>query len=111
MFLFFYGNYTHSQEQQTPRFQAFKAALDARFDELPPALVERFRAGSLPLMKYANILTFNTRAIVLYIGILLGHPWIYPVFEITIMVGLYVYMRNRHERLCDTLLHDLDTYQ
>ena len=111
VFLFFYGNYTHSQEQQTPRFQAFKAALDERFEVLPAALVERFRAGSLPLMKYANILTFNTRAIVLYLSILIGHPWLYPLFEITVMVGLYLYMRSRHEHLCDELLRDLDTFQ
>ena len=111
VFLFFYGNYTRSQEQQTPRFQAFKAALDERFEVLPAALVERFRAGSLPLMKYANILTFNTRAIVLYLSILIGHPWLYPLFEITVMVGLYLYMRSRHEHLCDELLRDLDTFQ
>lgn len=104
LFLYFYGNYTRSQEQQTPAFQAFKAKLDQRYGRaIPAALAERFRRGSLPLMKYANILTFNTRAIVLYISILLGQPWLYPLFEVTVMAALYYYMRARHERLCREL--------
>ena len=104
LFLYFYGNYTHSQEQQTPAFQAFKAKLDQRYGRaIPAALAERFRRGSLPLMKYANILTFNTRAIVLYISILVGQPWLYPLFEVTVMAALYYYMRARHERLCREL--------
>lgn len=104
LFLYFYGNYTHSQEQQTPAFQAFKAKLDQRYGRaIPAALADRFRRGSLPLMKYANILTFNTRAIVLYISILVDQPWLYPLFEVTVMAALYYYMRARHERLCREL--------
>lgn len=104
VFLYFYGNYTHSQEQQTPQFQAFKAKLDRLYGRnLPEDLVKAFRKGSLPLMKYANILTFNTRAIVLYLSLLAGQPWIYPLFEITVMVGLYLYMRHCHEQLCARL--------
>lgn len=111
LFLYFYGNYTRSQEQQTPQFQAFKAAVDQRFGRaIPTALAERFRQGSLPLMKYANILTFNTRAITLYVSLLVGQPWLYPLFEITVMVGLYLYMRSRHEQLCRTLNAELDTF-
>ena len=62
-------------------------------------------------MKRANILTFNTRAIVLYIAILVGEPWIYPVFEITVMNVLFFYMRAKHERLCRDLTQRLDTYE
>ena len=104
LFLYFYGNYTRSQEQQTPAFQQFKATVDRKYGRaIPTELAERFRRGSLPLMKYANILTFNTRAIVLYLSILLGQPWVYPLFEITVMVALYLYMRARHEQLCREL--------
>lgn len=112
LFLFFYRNYTRSQEQLTPQFQRFKAAIDERFGrQLPPALQQDFRAGSLPLMKWANILTFNTRAIVLYLSLLVGHPWIYPVFEITVMNVLFVYMRHRHEQLCRALTPQLARYE
>ena len=112
LFLYFYGNYTHSQEQQSPRFQSFKAAVDARFGrKIPAQLCADFRKGSLPLMKYTNILTFNTRAIVLYLSLLIGQPWLYPTFEITVMMVLYVYMRSQHEQLCARLEQQLDQYE
>ena len=112
LFLFFYRNYTKSQEALTPAFQRFQSALKQRFPSaLPQQLRDDFRAGSLPLMKWANILTFNTRAIVLYIAILVGEPWIYPVFEITVMNVLFFYMRAKHERLCRDLTQRLDTYE
>lgn len=55
-------------------------------------------------MKYANILTFNTRAIVLYLSLLLGEPWLYFVFEVVVMNLLFFYMRSRHESLCRQLM-------
>ena len=102
LFLYFYGNYTRSQEQMTPAFQRFRAALSERYagSDLSDALRADFRKGSLPLMKYANILTFNTRAIVLYLSLLAGHPWFYFAFELVVMNILFLYMRNRHEALC-----------
>lgn len=112
VFLYFYRNYTQSQEQMTPAFQRFKAAIDARWGRaLPTALRADFRTGSLPLMKWANILTFNTRAIVLYVALLVGQPWIYPAFEITVMNVLFFYMRHQHESLCRTMTQRLDAYE
>lgn len=106
VFLYFYGNYTRSQEQLTPSFQRFRQWFAKEFSgkPLPQALRDDFRAGSLPLMKYANILTFNTRAIVLYLSLLLGEPWLYFVFEVVVMNLLFFYMRSRHESLCRQLM-------
>lgn len=101
VFIYFYGNYTRQQEQMTPNFQRFYHAIQQKYGtELPQTLRDEFRAGSLPLMKYTNILTFNTRAIVLYISLLIMEPWLYFVFEIVVMLPLFMYMRMRHERLC-----------
>lgn len=112
VFLFSYGNYTRTQERMTPAFQALKHALDARFGRrLPARLRDDFRAASLPLMKYANILTFNTRAVVLYVVLLAGVPWVYFVFEVTVMNVLLLYLRARHESLCRRLTSQLDTYE
>lgn len=110
VFLYFYGNYTHSQEQMTPAFQRLRTALLSKYGEeaVPQAFRDAFRQGSLPLMKYANILTFNTRAIVLYLAILINQPWLYPVFEITVMNVLFFYMRSRHESLCKKMLLTLE---
>lgn len=105
VFLYFYGNYTHSQEKMAPAFQSLRKRLWQVYGDnpVPAELAETFRKGSLPLMKYANILTFNTRAIVLYIVLLIGQPWIYFVFEIVVMNILFLYMRYKHEKLCKTV--------
>ena len=52
------------------------------------------------LMKYANILTFNWRAITLYVSCLLNIPWLYIVIEIVVFTSLAYYLRERHEKLC-----------
>lgn len=106
LFLHFYCNYTAGQEKATPDFQAFKRTLDERYGRaLPVALVEEFRAGSLPLMKWTNVLTFNWRAITLYCSLLLAivFPWavvLYPLTEATVFVLIYRYMHSHHEALC-----------
>lgn len=112
VFLYFYGNYTHSQEQMTPSFQRLRESIARQYGNapLPAQLCADFRAGSLPLMKYANILTFNTRAIVLYVVLLLGQPWLYLVFEIVVMNALFFYMRFRHESLCRHIAACLPSY-
>ena len=100
VFYYNYANYCKSQENRTPQFQQF-------FSEWKDQPSERQReillAGSRPLMKYTNLLTFNARAIILYISCLLGCPWVYPLLEITAFQAMYVYMNNRHERLCASL--------
>ena len=72
-------------------------------DRVPQTLRDEFRAGSLPLMPYTNILTFNTRAICLYITCLLNCPWVYFIFEIVVLNILYIYMHKTHETLCKRL--------
>lgn len=111
VFLYAYGNYTRAQEQMSPAFQTMRRKMKHLFgEEVPEALRRDFRAGSLPLMKFTNILTFNTRAIALYISLLVGLPWIYFVFEITVMNILLLYMRHRHEVLCKRLTQKLEDY-
>lgn len=102
-FYYNYANYCKSQERRTPAFQAMMRALTEAYTSsasTPTALREEFLAGSRPLMKYTNILTFNTRAICLYITCLLNCPWVYLLFEITVMNLIYIYMHKKHETLC-----------
>lgn len=102
-FLWFYTNYTRSQEQRTPAFQSFFSLLKHQYGEdgvCPQELRDCFRQGSLPLMKYTNILSFNTRAFVLCLSLFVAMPWIYFVFELTILNILLIYMVVRHEKLC-----------
>ena len=105
-FLFTYVNYTRSQERQTPAFQQMFHRLMEKYgavEHVPQAFRDEFRTKSLPLMKWANILTFNTRAIALYVACLIDFPWMYMAFEIVVMTSLYLYMRHAHESFCREL--------
>ena len=103
LFMVFYIPYTKDQERWTPRLQAFRKALadqsaegvfgDAEFREA-------FRKASKPMMKYTNILSFNTRTIALFISIFAGIPWAYFLFELTVMNGLLIYMLFTYEAIC-----------
>lgn len=102
-FYYNYAKYCATQERRTPYFQ--RMMLEARrFFSSPLAmnkdLKEEFLAGSRPLMKYTNLLTFNMRAIALYIAAVIDMPWLYLMFEITVMNIMYVYMHHEHEKLC-----------
>ena len=109
IFYYNYANYCKSQEKRTPQFQAFfkkyqeKIRQGAQLDSIRNKLLN----GSRPLMPFTNILTFNTRAICLYITCLIDKPWIFPLFEITILYILYIYMHHKHESLCHSLLEEM----
>lgn len=106
-YLFFYVRYTRSQERQTSEFQLIKPLLDKLPVDNP--IRQQFRKESLPLMPLCNILTFDTRVGVLFLSLLVGHPWIYIIFEITVLEILRFYTRHRHEALCHKLHQKLST--
>ena len=103
VFYYNYANYCKSQEKRTPRFQSFFRKWNAASAETKADVRPKFLEGSRPLMPFTNILTFNTRAICIYVTCLLNCPWVYLLIEITLMQALYLYMRKRHEHLCQTL--------
>lgn len=101
VFQWFYVTYTQFQEGRTPRWQALRQHLP---EVLTPAFAERFRQQSRPLMPIANALTFNCRAITLFLALMLGMPWLYWVMEITVFNALYLYMNRKHEQICSEAL-------
>lgn len=106
-FLKTYINYTKNQERQTPQFQQLIHALRHRYgatENIPQQFRDEFRRRSLPFMKWTNILTFNTRAIALYLCALLDLPWLYFLFEIICMGALCKWMRHQHEKMCKELM-------
>jgi len=103
LFYYNYANYCKSQEKRTPAFQRMMAAIEERYGgaaNLPKELRDELLDGSRPLMKYTNILTFNTRAICIYVTCLLNCPWVYMLIEITVLNIMYIYMHKKHESLC-----------
>lgn len=107
--LFVYRNYTANQEKLTPRMQQLRKMLKEHFGEnIPQAFRDAFRAKSKPLMKYTNMLSFNTRVIVLFISLFVQMPWLYFAFELTVLNLMLVYMICRHERICRHFIKQLE---
>lgn len=107
-YLFLYRAYTKGQESWTPAFQKmFKTLKEVHGETAPEQFRKDFRAKSLPLMKWTNILSFNTRAIALFISVLIKQPWIYFVFELTILNIVLIHMIMSHEKMCREFTTDI----
>lgn len=100
--LAFYTNYTVGQEKRTPWMQRLRKTLREKYgNEIPQGFREEFRQKSRPLMKYTNILSFNTRSFALFAAILIfRQPWLYFAFELTVLNIVLIYMMWRHENIC-----------
>ncbi len=90
-----YLGYTRCQEALTANAQKLR-----RRGELPA----EFRQKSLPLMKWANALTFNWRSITIAVTLLCGVPWVYFACELVLGNLILIYMIARHEAACRSLL-------
>ena len=99
--LFFYTNYTANQERLTPWMQRLRKAMAQKWNGVPSQeFRDAFRAKSLPMMKYTNMLSFNTRTFALFAALLIQMPWLYFVFELTVLNIMLIYMVCCHERFC-----------
>ena len=111
-FMAVYLDHTRGQERFSPAFQRLMGCIRERFgDDLPQWLRDEFRAKSKPLMKYTNMLTFNTRVIALFISLFLHRPWLYFVFEITVLNIMLLYMVMRHESISRSFYKKLNEVQ
>ena len=108
--MMFYRNYTANQEVMTPSMQTLRRKLKKLFgdDIVPDQFRNDFRLKSKPLMKYPNMLSFNTRVIALFISIIVRMPWLYFAFELTVLNLMLVYMILRHESICRSFIAKLD---
>ena len=110
LFNSYYINYTKNQESQTPHFQRLIQLIKEKYPEnVPDQFRAAFREKSLPLMKYTNMLSFNTRVIALFVALLIDLPWLYFVFELTVLNTMLLYMKTRHERICKEFSEQLMT--
>lgn len=105
----FYIKYTEVQEGETPKMQRMMQIIHEKYGENTPEWFRaEFRTYSLPLMKYTNMLSFNTRVIALFVSLLINKPWLYFVFELTVLNGMLIYMKMTHERFCAELSSKLE---
>ena len=107
--LAFYTNYTVGQEKRTPWMQRLRKVLAEKYgSEIPQSFRDAFREKSKPLMKYTNILSFNTRSFALFAAILIFRmPWLYFAFELTVLNIVLIYMMWRHEKICKNFVAQL----
>lgn len=106
----FYINYTVGQEKQSPNLQRMLKIIRQKYhDEAPEWFREAFREKSLPLMKYTNMLSFNTRIIALFTSLFIHMPWLYFAFEITVLNIMLIYMVVKHERICTQFNKQLES--
>jgi hypothetical protein len=105
-----YINYTERQEKLSPKLQQMMEIIRRKYNgEAPGWFREAFREKSLPLMKYTNMLSFNTRVIALFISLFLNKPWLYFLFEITVLNTMLIYMRVKHEHICAQFTKQLES--
>lgn len=104
-----YLNYTAQQEAITPHMQALRRKLKELYgDNVPPQQFrDDFRRASLPMMKYTNMLSFNTRIIAMFISVIIQVPWLYFAFELVVLNIMLLYMIMCHERFCKRFTTDL----
>lgn len=108
LYLRFFINYVNQQHLIAKTYNIFFSELIKRYgSRIPSDIKQRFRTLSKPLMKYTNILTINTRMIVLFIALLSNNIWLYLAFEATILNILLIYMIVRHEKLSKKMYKEL----
>ena len=99
VFLWFYRNYTRSQERLSP------ALCRLRQQRTEGTLLPKWGVDvSRRLTPIANILTYNWRAITLFLSLMIGLPWIYWVMELTVFNALCAFMVIKHESVCRIVL-------
>lgn len=108
--LTFYTNYTEGQERLTPSMQKLRGKLRTQWggNFATQEFRDAFRAKSLPLMKYTNMLSFNTRVFALFAALFIGMPWLYFAFELTVLNIMLVYMVMSHEKICKNFIIELE---
>ncbi|GHT87756.1 hypothetical protein FACS189474_1390 [Bacteroidia bacterium] len=104
-----YLSYTKGQERWTPQLQKMLAVIHNKYKGNAPEWFRNYyREKSFPLLKYTNMLSFNLRSIVLFISILTNYPWVYFVFELTVMNGLLYYMVTQYEHISRKSKNELE---
>lgn len=103
-----YKNYTSMQESLSPKLQQLLRLVKDKFpDTIPLYFVRKFRAKNHPLMKYTNIVQFNTRVLFLFLWLAIDQVWLYFVFDIFILNPILIYMCRRQEAVSSLMIEEI----
>jgi phosphatidylglycerophosphate synthase len=104
-----YLNYTLEQEITSPRSIRLFDYVSGKYDLIPPEISGFYKSKNKPLVKYYNILTTNTRMIVLFIALLISYIPLFFIFEITLLNFLLAYVIYKHEKNSEQLLNEFSS--
>lgn len=100
-----YINYRRQQNLLAKNVRSLYELVEQKFNGVVPSwLSEEYRKLNKPMIKYQNILTTNTRMIVLFITIFLGNVLHYFLFELIILNLLLGYFVIKEEKIHGYLL-------
>jgi len=107
-----YLGYTKMQERFSPNLQKLLAVIRHDFKGgLPAKLVHDFRQMNKPLMKYTNIVQFNTRVIFLFLWLVIDYAWIYFFFDLFVLNPILIYMCKRQEKVSAHFYEHINEYK
>jgi hypothetical protein len=100
-----YLNFTRQQEILSPNLARLRHASDQLFrDVIPNWFQKRYHQWAKPMFKWWSGLMTNTRMLVLFICLCVGHPMWFFWFEITVLNLLLVWLLFRQESMSKSLL-------
>jgi len=100
-----YINYTIEQEFLSAQsIKLLEQTKDSYKDSVDESIAREFKSKNKKLIKYYNILTTNTRMIVLFISALINLIPLYFLFEFTVLNVLLVYVVYKHEANSELIL-------
>jgi phosphatidylglycerophosphate synthase len=96
-----YINYVRRQETLMPKLRDLRA----RFaDSIPEWLRREYREMCHPLLKWQRLLATNSRMFLLFVFLLLGHPYWFFWSEVTLLNALLILLILRHDGIYQRLL-------
>lgn len=101
-----YINYTVQQKSLSKSILELYRYVNKTFQGAVPFWLQKeYRNLNKPMLKYGNILTTNTRMIVLFITIFFGNVLHYFLFELVVLNALLIYFVIKEEKISLYLLN------
>jgi len=104
LLLALYLNFTLQQEMLGRSLKQLRNTANTAFNgKVPGWLEQRYRDVASPMLRWWRLLMTNTRMLVLFLALFLGHPVYYFWFELIPLNALFVYLMVRQEKMADLL--------
>jgi phosphatidylglycerophosphate synthase len=98
--LWFYRNYTKTQEMLSPKLQEFFRTLIRMYgDNVPQDLCSEIREKNRKYMPLTNILQFNIRVLFLFFTMFINKVWLYFCLDLVVMNLILTYLIIKGEKL------------